>query len=96
MIFAALVGSVLVLVAINRSFASTGLLSRLHRNMPLAIISGIALLFFSLLFGVPVVARLFDFAALSLSGLTVAVGTAILLLIVLTLAKRQFRSALTA
>lgn len=96
LIFAALVGSVLVLVAINRSFSSAGGLPRLRRNMPLATISGIALVFFSLLFGVPAIAALFGFASLSLNELIVAAGTATVLLIVLALAKRRFRSALTA
>jgi len=93
-VFAALLGSVLVLVAVNRSFTRSGGYGRIRRNAPLAVIMTVVLVFFALLFGVPAFAGLFRFAALDVTGLAAAGTVAVALGIGLGLAKLRFRHAL--
>ncbi len=92
--FAALVGAVLVLVVANRTFAATGGIRSIGRNVPLAILLAAGLAFFGLLFGVPAIAGLFRFALLDGAGLLAVIVLGAVLLAVLSLAKLRFRAAL--
>lgn len=93
-VFAALVACVLVLIVTNRTFAATGGVRTIRRNASLAVLLGVILTFFALLFAVPGFAALFRFAPLDGEGLLAAVLAAGTLAIVLSLAKLPFRRAL--
>jgi len=93
-VFVGLVLAVLALVFSNRSFGLAGFLPGKRHNWILAVIIGAVATAFTLLFGVPAIARLFRFTPLPDAGLVPLFMLVAGLLLLLSLLKLGFRGAL--
>jgi len=93
--FAGLIAAVMVLVLVNRSFHGGPKGYRSGHNTTLAIIFGVAIAVFGLLFFVPPVADMIHVAVLDGRGVAAVALVAAVLAGLLTLAKRRFRGAFT-
>ncbi|MCB2077279.1 MAG: cation-translocating P-type ATPase, partial [Novosphingobium sp.] len=93
--FAGLILAVVVLIFANRSFKSGDLGLHHKHNIPMAIILTLVGTILAAIFLLPSVAGLLHFAVLGTSGIAAVASLAIVLGIVLAIAKRHFRSALT-
>jgi Ca2+-transporting ATPase len=92
--FAGLIVTVLALVFANRVFKAAPEHATRKRNVPLLMILAVAALIFGAVFLLPSVAGLLHFAVLNARGLAGIGILAVVLALLLTMAKRGFRDAL--
>ena len=88
-VFLALVIAVLLLVTVNRSFASAGMLPRMRGNKPLLVIGATAVTFVALVFALPPMATAFSVGSIPKEGIAAVGLSAVTVALVLLVLRRR-------